>query len=234
MAKLVVSSGPLAGTAFDIDSEMTLGRENAAITLPDEEASRRHALVRIEDGELVIQDEGSLNGTWVNERRIEEPTRLRGGEVIRLGDTMLTVEVEVEVEPEPDPGATRVRAMPDPGATVHRPAPPAPAPPPDRTQVRSRPEPEPVGTDAPAPAPTAQPSAEPVYEPSAASAVAHRAPRFARGEEQIAQPFGTFAQPVAPKSRRGIASRKLGPSLLSFTTIIATAAGLVVYFLERA
>src|SRR3954462_4277188 len=120
MARLIVNSGPLAGKSFEVDAELTIGRENAAITLPDEEASRRHAVVRPDGSGIVIEDDGSLNGTWVDDQRIDAATRLRGGEIIRLGDTTLTI----EADPEPGAGATRVRARPDVGATVQRPIPP--------------------------------------------------------------------------------------------------------------
>ena len=47
-----------------------------------------------------------------------------------------------------------------------------------------------------------------------------------------AAPFGTFA-PAAVRPRRGVASRELVPSLVSFAAIVATAIALVAYFAER-
>jgi hypothetical protein len=44
--------------------------------------------------------------------------------------------------------------------------------------------------------------------------------------------FGAYAVP-AVKRRRGIASRQLGPQLLSFAIVAATAAALVLYFADR-
>lgn len=69
-----------------------IGREPPSdIVLPDESVSRQHATVWIQAGRLYIRDEGSTNGTWVNERRITGPTPLRRGDRVRLGYTVLEV-----------------------------------------------------------------------------------------------------------------------------------------------
>ena len=47
MPALVARSGPLAGRRFELDETVVLGRENATITLDDEETSRRHAEIRV-------------------------------------------------------------------------------------------------------------------------------------------------------------------------------------------
>jgi pSer/pThr/pTyr-binding forkhead associated (FHA) protein len=60
------------------------------LTLPDIEASRRHALLQPQaDGSVVLEDLGSTNGTYVNGQRITGPVTLRGGERVRIGDTEL-------------------------------------------------------------------------------------------------------------------------------------------------
>ena len=43
------------------------------------------------DGSLVIDDLQSLNGTWVNDKRIELPTLLAPGDVITLGTSAIEV-----------------------------------------------------------------------------------------------------------------------------------------------
>jgi pSer/pThr/pTyr-binding forkhead associated (FHA) protein len=90
---LIVKSGPLAGRRFDIDSEVVLGREDAALTIDDPEISRRHALVRPSGGGLEIEDAGSRNGTYVNGIAVREVTRLSAGDEITVGTTVLTVEL---------------------------------------------------------------------------------------------------------------------------------------------
>ncbi|MCB9471056.1 MAG: FHA domain-containing protein [Candidatus Obscuribacterales bacterium] len=47
--------------------------------------SRRHAEFRYEDGKIIVEDLGSKNGTYVNGRRIEEPTELKPGDAVRFG-----------------------------------------------------------------------------------------------------------------------------------------------------
>ena len=51
--------------------------------------SRRHARIRIEGGEATIEDLGSKNGTFVNDRRVLSPTPLADADVLRLGSVRL-------------------------------------------------------------------------------------------------------------------------------------------------
>ena len=96
---LVVKDGPLAGERFPIESEVSLGREGADITLDDPEVSRRHAAVRPVDGGVEVTDLGSSNGTFVNDERIDGPKRLAAGDAIRVGRTSLEIEVAVPARP---------------------------------------------------------------------------------------------------------------------------------------
>jgi EmrB/QacA subfamily drug resistance transporter len=100
---LVVAEGPAAGTRFAVASELTIGRDEADISLDDPRVSRRHAIVRLVDETLEVRDAGSANGTHVNGERIREPRRLRAGDLIRLGDTVLRTEL-------PEPAAALVVA----------------------------------------------------------------------------------------------------------------------------
>ena len=91
-ATLVIrSGGGRAGEAFNISGErMTIGRSpDAEVFLDDVTVSRNHALlVRRRDG-LYIDDLGSLNGTYVNQRRIESH-RLQDGDELQVGKYKLT------------------------------------------------------------------------------------------------------------------------------------------------
>ena len=89
---LVFSEGPLAGRRVEVDAELVLGREDASLTIDDEEISRRHAVIRPTDGGIEIEDLGSTNGTYVNGVRIEGATRLAGGDTVKLGRSVLQVE----------------------------------------------------------------------------------------------------------------------------------------------
>lgn len=258
MPKLIAREGPLAGRRFDLDGEMVLGREGATITLDDEETSRRHAAIRVVDNKTIIEDLGSTNGTFVDGRRIDAPTELKGGEKIKLGQTVFHLEVEVApvVEPVADAGATRLAQRPapvDPDQTRLRsrpeskPAAPQPREPaapaePDETRLRPRPAPpEPTAPSEPAdsgrtsirPRPPAGAPVPAAAAPSAPPPAPARSPAPApAGRAPAEQPFGAFAPP-AGRRRRGVATRKLAPSLLSFATILITAVALVVYFVGR-
>jgi FHA domain-containing protein len=91
-ATLVIrSGGGRAGEAFAITGErMAIGRSpDAEVFLDDVTVSRNHALlVRKRDG-LYIDDLGSLNGTYVNRRRIESH-KLQNGDELQVGKYKLT------------------------------------------------------------------------------------------------------------------------------------------------
>jgi hypothetical protein len=91
-ATLVIrAGGGRAGEAFNISGErMTIGRSpEAEVFLDDVTVSRNHALlVRRRDG-LYIDDLGSLNGTYVNRRRIESH-QLQNGDELQVGKYKLT------------------------------------------------------------------------------------------------------------------------------------------------
>jgi predicted component of type VI protein secretion system len=123
---LVVREGQVMESRYDISQEMSVGRENAAITVQDGEVSRRHAVVRPVEGGIEIQDLGSTNGTWVNERRVNSPTVVRPGDVLRLGRTKFSVELDAAVAP---PAAAAQAAPAQPGPARPAPAPPAPVQP---------------------------------------------------------------------------------------------------------
>ena len=128
-AVLVFTEGPLTGQRLELEDELVIGREGAAVTVGDSELSRRHAAVRPVEGGVEIEDLGSLNGTFVNGRRIDAPTRLAGGDSVKLGQSVL----ELEAAGAP---ATVAAAVPAPSAE------PASAPSPAASGVPS----EPFGT----------------------------------------------------------------------------------------
>ena len=71
---------------------MRIGRESPSdIILPDASVSRIHATVWLWEDKLDIRDEGSTNGTGVNEQLITGPTTLKPNDRVRLGHTVLEV-----------------------------------------------------------------------------------------------------------------------------------------------
>jgi pSer/pThr/pTyr-binding forkhead associated (FHA) protein len=85
-ALLVVRRGPNSGSRFLLDSDVTTaGRHPASdIFLDDVTVSRRHAeFVRAGDG-FLVRDVGSLNGSYINRKRIDEAA-LSGGDEVQIG-----------------------------------------------------------------------------------------------------------------------------------------------------
>ena len=87
-AILIVRRGPGEGTEYALDSAtttMTIGRSpEAAIFLDDVTVSRRHAELRHGAEGWSLRDTGSLNGTYVNRKRVED-IQLTGGDELQIG-----------------------------------------------------------------------------------------------------------------------------------------------------
>ena len=90
-ALLVVRRGPNAGARFLLDADVTsAGRHpNADIFLDDVTVSRRHAEFTRRGTAFEVRDLGSLNGTYVNRRRIESH-KLEDGDEIQVGKYKLS------------------------------------------------------------------------------------------------------------------------------------------------
>lgn len=84
---LIVRNGPQAGDALTLAEGITrLGRHpDSEISLDDITVSRRHAEVHRTGNGYEVRDAGSLNGTYVNQERIERPTPLRHGDELQVG-----------------------------------------------------------------------------------------------------------------------------------------------------
>jgi len=91
-ALVVRSGGGRTGETFPLEGdETTIGRSpECEIFLDDVTVSRRHAIVRRSGGGLEIEDLGSLNGTYLNRKRIESPARLSDGNELQIGKYRLT------------------------------------------------------------------------------------------------------------------------------------------------
>jgi pSer/pThr/pTyr-binding forkhead associated (FHA) protein len=59
--------------------------------------------VRQDGHTVVITDLGSANGTYVNERRVRDGTRVEDGDVIRLGGAEIRIKVDSREPDEPTP-----------------------------------------------------------------------------------------------------------------------------------
>ncbi len=90
MPRLVVLQGPDKGRTFQTGEDaFSLGRSSEQAMLTDNTVSRHHAAVRQIDNTWMIEDCGSSNGTYLNGVRVTKPTRVKRGDQIRLGSTLL-------------------------------------------------------------------------------------------------------------------------------------------------
>jgi pSer/pThr/pTyr-binding forkhead associated (FHA) protein len=85
-ALLVVQRGPNAGARFLLDADRTTAgrRPESDIFLDDVTVSRKHAEFIRREGQFVVRDVGSLNGTYVDRDRIEEAV-LKDGDEVQIG-----------------------------------------------------------------------------------------------------------------------------------------------------
>jgi adenylate cyclase len=91
--KVVVSSAEGTINAVALRGITMLGRTPGSdIVLRDAKVSRRHAVIHKQrDGTLTLVDLGSVNGTYLNGRRLVLPARLHVGDTVRMGGTTLSV-----------------------------------------------------------------------------------------------------------------------------------------------
>ena len=92
--KLAVVEGELAGTVVPLGtSPITVGRAaDSTLVLQDDYSSSRHARFFPSDGQWIVEDLGSTNGTWIDRTRITGPTVLRVGAKVRVGRTTLQLQ----------------------------------------------------------------------------------------------------------------------------------------------
>ena len=90
-ALVVRSGGGRAGETFSVDGDrVEIGRSpDAPVFLDDVTVSRSHAMLVRDDVGYTIEDAGSLNGTYVNRRRVEK-AKLEDGDEVQIGKYRLT------------------------------------------------------------------------------------------------------------------------------------------------
>jgi pSer/pThr/pTyr-binding forkhead associated (FHA) protein len=89
--RLLVTAGALAGTSLALtEQQITIGRSNdATLVLNDDYASSRHARLFPQDGQWIVEDLGSTNGTYLDRQKVTQPTPVPTGVPIRIGKTVL-------------------------------------------------------------------------------------------------------------------------------------------------
>jgi pSer/pThr/pTyr-binding forkhead associated (FHA) protein len=227
-----VERRPNGGREHEVAADATVGREGCDIVLPDPEVSRRHATLRVTAQGPAVEDLGSTNGTFVNDRRIQGLVQLNDGDVVRFGNTEWQLRVgapagvggvqvtAARTVPPPPPAA----APPQPATAAQPPAPAAPAPPATAAQPPAQaapPSPEPVPTAGAAGAPRGDVPAPPEITPSA---IRRTLPA------EAAQAAPAFA-PVGTRQIRGSAATYQGYTLFCYAVFLLTLAGVGAYFI---
>jgi hypothetical protein len=90
---VVVEPTEASGRTFEVNGELTIGRAaGCGVSLPDDTyVSNLHARVNDRDGEILLEDLGSTNGTLVEGSTITAPRTLRKGDRFQVGQTVLEV-----------------------------------------------------------------------------------------------------------------------------------------------
>jgi hypothetical protein len=88
---LVVTDGALKGASVNLsEQQILLGRANdATLVLNDDYASSRHARIFPQDGQWIVEDLGSTNGTYLDRQKVTRPMPVPVGVPIRIGKTVL-------------------------------------------------------------------------------------------------------------------------------------------------
>ena len=87
--RLVITSGPKAGTEFPLGSEsVTIGRSSdSSLVIRDDYTSTHHARLMLWNGEWMIQDLDSTNGTFLAGTRVAIPTPVPLNTPVKIGAT---------------------------------------------------------------------------------------------------------------------------------------------------
>jgi hypothetical protein len=89
--KLVVVQGERAGTVIDLTGvPITVGRANdSTLVVTDDYASSRHARIYPQDGQWIVEDLGSTNGTYLGRTKVSRPMPVPPGVPVRIGKTVI-------------------------------------------------------------------------------------------------------------------------------------------------
>ena len=126
--QLVMRNGPNPGATYSLEADfMTIGRDPSnTIAVNDPEISRQHAKMILQGGKVVIEDNGSTNGTAINGKLISGPHVLKSGEMVSLGEDIVFMFEALSF----DPDATVISSSSSPAAAPRQePIAPQPSPP---------------------------------------------------------------------------------------------------------
>ena len=117
---LEIVEGPGAGRQLRLDRPITIGRStDTDLTVEDGEISHHHAKVTpTPDGGAIVEDLGSVNGTFINNNELHGPTGVEAGDELTVGVTVIKLRSDEQVAARP----SALRAIPPaPAAGVRAP-----------------------------------------------------------------------------------------------------------------
>jgi pSer/pThr/pTyr-binding forkhead associated (FHA) protein len=87
---LVVEPVAQRGRTFSLGQELTVGRAaGCQVTLDDTYVSQLHARVFARDGQYLVEDLGSTNGTYLNRARVTGSIVMKRGDRLQVGNTVM-------------------------------------------------------------------------------------------------------------------------------------------------
>jgi pSer/pThr/pTyr-binding forkhead associated (FHA) protein len=100
--KLIITKGPTRTRTIQLRSSETLvGRQRGCdLRIPSAEVSRRHCILHFDQGQLTIEDLGSANGTFLNERRVTGQQQVRPGDFVKIGPLTFKVQYSAPSTPK--------------------------------------------------------------------------------------------------------------------------------------
>lgn len=119
-------TGPYSSRDVQVEDEVSVGRtDQASVILDDTGLSRVNTTFFIDDGKLLVVDENSTNGTFVNGERLSGPPRyLNNGDIVKVG-THTEIRVSTGGSPAAEPPKAEASTPPPSVQTsAVRPAPP--------------------------------------------------------------------------------------------------------------
>lgn len=90
----VVDPPEQRGRAYELADEMTLGRAAGChVKVDDSYASQLHARVFRKDGQILVEDLGSTNGTYLNGSKVSRAQPVKRGDRVKIGATVFEVDL---------------------------------------------------------------------------------------------------------------------------------------------
>jgi len=89
---VIIEPAEHKGRSFPLGEELTVGRAAGChVTVDDNYVSQLHARVFTRDGQLMVEDLGSTNGTYLNRTKVTSPIGMKRGDRLKVGMTVMEI-----------------------------------------------------------------------------------------------------------------------------------------------